>query len=1271
MASALAILTVSPSAFATPVDTAPGATGTSHVGTGSDPSAPRTVTLITGDTVTVTTAADGTQTKEVKGPHGEAVGFQSSQSGKDTFVYPDSALPYVAAGLLDKNLFNVTQLLADGYDDVHTDHLPLIVNYTHSAAGVRAPALPAGAAKTRTLSSIQGAALTESRDHAADFWSGLTKGTSAQSFARATGGAQPSFADGIAKVWLDGKVKADLADTTAQIGAPEVWAADNTGKGVDVAVLDTGVDNTHPDLADRIAGSASFVPDEDAIQDVVGHGTHVASTIAGTGAASDGQEKGVAPGASLHIGKVLRAKCDSLGCTGLGQESWILAGMEWAARDQHAKIINMSLGGGPSDGTDPLSQAVNDLSKETGALFVIAAGNSGAPGTVASPGAADAALTVGVVDGSDQLADFSSQGPRQGDSGLKPEITAPGVDVLAANSSQATWTNDTRHYREMSGTSMAAPHVAGAAALLAAAHPDWTGQQLKDALISSAKATPQYTPYQAGAGRVDVAAAVRNTVFATGSAYAGYAPWPQQPGKTVDKEVTYTNTADTPVTLNLAINAPDAPEGLFTLSATQVTMPAHGTSKVTYTANLDKAPLDSRFSGMIDASDADGKVLDHTLIGAGKEPRSYDLSVTVKDRGGKPLSGMLTVAGKNICKAAAPCTAPDFSVYTLDSSGTGTLRLPFGTYAAWFQGDVQGTHGPHSLGLAMLSAPEIVLDQDRTVTLDGSQARQVTAVTPQKTVDTEAQMQAYRSFGPDDSVMSVGPVPGDRGYGGLPHPYYDSLWALPTGKKVTEGTFAFGVRWRKEEPKLTVDSGPRSFDDLRVQVAKTPLPKGRMTLGTVFAGQGTEADYAGLQAQGKVVVVRPHDDDHSVEQQADAAAAAGARLLLIVNDGTGRLQPWTNDAVVPGILPPVTVATLTNDEGEELISEIQHGPTPLTVGSDPTTDYLYDLFHVYDGAVPADPTYRPAVKDLARVNVSFRNYQPDRAIEYRKDIWHGAEVPSPVPHEAPAQGERTDWLSTEPDVTWSTKAELPGEVQEHSTPVHYMAGTTTDEHWFGPIERPRVDFLPARFNSEIYASIPGWGDSGTSHIGSTAAAENPEVLNEVKLYQGDTLMADFNSDYVDRFGLSPERLPYRLVSENSRGLWTNPYSTSTRTEWGFTSAANEPGTPAVALPLIQLDYTVDTDTAGKAHRNADLTVTPSHVPLPGVPSSKTIGDVTLDVSYDDGATWNKATLNHIGDGWRTSLHAPAGATYATLRATAHDDQGNSVTQSITRAFGLK
>src|SRR5262249_36492966 len=161
---------------------------------------------------------------------------------------------------------------------------------------------------------------------------------------------------------------------------------------------------------------------------------------------SDGKERGVAPGAQLAVGKVLDSE-------GKGQESWIIAGMEWAARDQHAKIISMSLGGG-GDATDPMSQTVDRLSHDTGALFVVAAGNGG-PHAISSPGAADAALTVGAVDAKDQLADFSSQGPRDGDAGLKPELTAPGVDIVAARSH---YKRGSGYYTTMSGTSMATPH---------------------------------------------------------------------------------------------------------------------------------------------------------------------------------------------------------------------------------------------------------------------------------------------------------------------------------------------------------------------------------------------------------------------------------------------------------------------------------------------------------------------------------------------------------------------------------------------------------------------------------------------------------------------------------------------------------------------------------------------------------------------------------------------------------------------------------------------
>ncbi|MFE0858725.1 S8 family serine peptidase [Streptomyces mutabilis] len=186
--------------------------------------------------------------------------------GGDLFVYPESALPFVAQGSLDRELFNVTDLIEDGYDDASRERLPLIVSYRNAAAH-RTAAVPDGARKVRHLASVQGAALSADRTRSADFWRPVT-GENAVGGGVKDARTDAAFRGGVAHIWLD---------------AP-----------VEVAVLDTGVDAGHPDLADRIVARQSFAPDENT-DDRDGHGTHVAPTTARNGAASDGKEKGVAP----------------------------------------------------------------------------------------------------------------------------------------------------------------------------------------------------------------------------------------------------------------------------------------------------------------------------------------------------------------------------------------------------------------------------------------------------------------------------------------------------------------------------------------------------------------------------------------------------------------------------------------------------------------------------------------------------------------------------------------------------------------------------------------------------------------------------------------------------------------------------------------------------------------------------------------------------------------------------------------------------------------
>ncbi|MEU6519930.1 S8 family serine peptidase [Streptomyces sp. NPDC046978] len=1242
--AALVVLTAtSPAASADAAATLP-----SPATAAAGPAIVRTVTLITGDKVTVT-ANDRTQSvTSVTDPRGRTGGAHVMTVGPDTYVYPDAALPYIASGALDEQLFNVSGLLKDGYDDARSDRLPLIVTYTDAAARSRAAKTPDGARKTLTLSSIQGAAMSADHARAAGFWSSLTGTTPAPAAgARADGASAPSqgrLAGGIAKVWLDGKVTATLADTTAQIGAPAVWAGGDTGQGVDVAVLDTGIDAAHPDFAGRIAATESFVPGQD-VTDRHGHGTHVASTVAGTGAASGGTEKGVAPGASLHIGKVL----DN---SGSGQDSWILAGMEWAARTQHAKVVSMSLGGGPTDGTDPLSQAVDHLSKETGALFVIAAGNSGPEAyTVSAPGAADAALTVGAVHGPgkgvDQLAEFSSRGPRVGDNAIKPDLTAPGVDVLAARSQYAP--EGEGAYQTMSGTSMATPHVAGAAALLAAAHPDWTGQQLKDALVSTTSSTQRFSPFQAGSGRVDIAAAVKSTLFASGSAFA-QTHYPYTPGQTVRKDITYTNTAAAPVTLDLSLGHDQLPEGLFTLTDSRLTVPAHGTATVGVISHLDAAADNAAYSSRLTAAGSDGTVLARTSVGLNKEGRRVTLSVTAKDRRGAALPGTLVL--KDVERNTLP------KVYEIDASGHTDLRLPPSTYAAWMYADVPGIDGTHTLGSAVFSAPQVDLDADRAVRFDAADLRQAAAFTPQPTADQFMRVDQYRA----DSGL----YPFMDSY--MPQYWlYDSLWVTPT-PKVTKGSYHFATRWRQIEPPLTFSSGSRTYEDVVIQSLSPKLPEGTGTYRAVWAADGSAADFRKVKVRGQVAVVR-RSDTVSAPDQAAAAAKAGARQLLILNDGYGKLDPW---AQLPDAAP-LPVASLGTDDSARLLERIRKpGTATLRVVSHPYPRYLYDLVRQNEGAIPHDPSYRPRSGDLARIDESFRNTEQGEAVQYRDDVSVASGNPM-LSNSTPirAQGTLTSWVTAGASLRWASAAAMR-DLGLRGAARAYTARSTTRENWFAPVQHPRLlnDGIiwqaPYRVGDIISTSVvPAWGDSG-GHAGVVWADAN---TSKISLYQGGQLLGeDVNEGIVTAEGLSPDPLPYRIVVEGDRNLPGRAYSTRTRTEWGFTSGtANY--TVLTTLPLVQLDYAVSTDPSGKAHRRTGLTVTPAH--LNGAAGKGAIRTVTLEVSYDDGATWHRTALRQSGGSWTAQLAAPSRARFASLRTTARDTKGNSVSQTLIRAFGLK
>jgi serine protease AprX len=306
-------------------------------------------------------------------------------------------------------------------------------------------------------------------------------------------------------IWPDQLVHTCLDLSVPHIHAPQVWTYGYTGRDVPVAIVDTGIDPSHPDFAGRIAGMEDLTGEGP--KDNHGHGTHVAGIVGGAG----GKYRGVAPEAQLYAAKVLHGD-------GSGYMSEVIAGLEWAVQ-QHVKVINLSLGGvGPCDGTDALSTAC-DAAVEAGVMVCVAAGNYGpVASSVGPPGCARRVLTVGACSNDDTIASFSARGPTA-DGRVKPDILVPGVNVASCRAQDtAMGTPIDALYTRASGTSMATPHATGLIALLLQAFPDLTPAQLKERLMSTA-VDLGLDPNAGGSGRADGL-----------SAYQGTPAQPGQPG---------------------------------------------------------------------------------------------------------------------------------------------------------------------------------------------------------------------------------------------------------------------------------------------------------------------------------------------------------------------------------------------------------------------------------------------------------------------------------------------------------------------------------------------------------------------------------------------------------------------------------------------------------------------------------------------------------------------------------------------------------------------
>ncbi len=1209
-----------------------------------------TITLVTGDRVRVVTRADGHQDATlVPDQTDRRPGGYTLRKGEDVYIVPFEALPYLRAGRLDPALFDVTRLLADGFGDQHARALRLLITApsspltTSAKSASTTPAAPPNSTPTARVPSLGLTGVTVDKARARAFWDGIdaaapTAGaaTSARASAAASA-ADPQFGHGVGKLWLDRKVRASLDRSVPQIGAPAAYAKGFDGKGTTVGIVDTGIDNENVDLAGKVTAEKNFTA-EDSTDDLFGHGTHVASIVAGSGARSAGKYVGVAPGARLLDARVL----DS---SGSGDESGVMAGMEWAAQ-QGAQVINMSLGGWPTDGTDPMSQAVNTFTAQYGSLFVIAAGNSGADETVNTPGAADAALTVGAVDRDDVLADFSSRGPRVGDGAIKPEITAPGVEIVAA---QADGTElgpvVAPGYVALSGTSMATPHVAGAAALLVQQNPTWTPAQLKADLVATAKPSAATPVWHQGVGRVDVASAIATNGFAvdSGTLNLGFFAWPQGKHPVVTKKVTYTNHGSAATTVSLAATVTNdegtaVPGAALSFSPASLDLAAGASGSVTVTLDPSKAGV-GRWGGLLMATTTGGVTL-RTAVGFINETEHYNVTVEVLDRAGQPIT-------EPDVQLFNPQTGVYVSSWDLPDPSRPVFRIEPGV---WSVSSVSfaGTMTAPEATLAL--RPEITIKGEATVTLDGRTARLAGLSVTDRGVTSAASSIGYLRSG-------------DSGAAGVGLSTFSEIayYVTPTAA-VKTGTLTFSLFGTLRVPELTA----------RLVAPSTTLHAMSMWSDDRLDGKRTLPVVA---ASGKVsgaVALLPMDGESSIDDEVTSLAKAGATAVLAY-DANPDAFGWLDAK------PAIPVIWVPTDEGTAIKDLLGKGSVKVELVGQYYTPRIYDLSKEWQGRIPGRATARYAQADLARIDESYRSQGgPGTASEVQFPFSElgGWFISLPVK----VSSGRTTYLS--PDSPWDQMLDygsyldpelgfaLP--VVEWEQPyTQYTAGNRARVTWLEQVVRPAQPAsdlfgLTGRSGDDVGAYLSPWTD-GAGRVSWLWMSDN----GSWQLSAGGRTVAEGNGSQVNAT-LPAGRQRYTLDYTNrmvADPTWRR--STSTHTTWTFPSAHVDPQS-SQPLPLLSIDAALPLDRTNTARAAASMTF-PVSGRMPAGVEPVTVTSLAVEISADGGYTWTPAgkVTRADRDTFTVTLTNPATAGDVALRVTAKAKGGISVQQEVMAAYAVR
>ncbi|MDQ4054695.1 MAG: hypothetical protein M3237_18640 [Actinomycetota bacterium] len=626
---------------------------------------------------------------------------------------------------------------------------------------------------------------------------------------------------------------------------------------------------------------------------------------------------------------------------------------------------------------------------------------------------------------------------------------------------------------------------------------------------------------------------------------------------------------------------------------------------------------------------------------------------------------------------------PDRECAATSSSPAPCILVPPGAYSLMALVTTMPEDQPSTVrnltiqNLSLVGDPEVSVAQDLTFTFDAREARKVQVRTPgdpTKVNDGGALELGYTRTAANGRSIVIAQRPSfmlDR-----------SFYQQPTAP-VSLGELQSRARLRLEAPDIGLSAPtagalhPEYYDRVWFSDVSSQFPvyDGRDLLRVADVGHATAEDLAGRDLRGAVAVAE-RSDDVSVADQSNRAAAAGAELVAIYNDGPGD----NGDPGASGTMLEVPTVRLTRAEGQELLD--LRPPDLATVHGESVTPYVYDLVIEHDGRIPDDLTFTARRGADGNLSTQVREFhgQPtqDSTFSEAAFAWQPGDqfaISTLFPIRGGAQ-ERPEYRVADPETSWNFATSTPETTYNAlfpRQPVLRMQLSDPDRRSYvaGEVVRKPVGAAPITAGPNPVVPIERSGDRMRVYIAGFVDADG----NHGAPYTDRSGMRTFlsitaNGEVIGETTARPQgiaqlpagdsRVSIAFTTDNPQS-W-NDLSTHTDTTWTFDSAAVPAGEAAVQ-PVIVADYDVDVDLRNRAHgRTFDLNLSY----LDGT-SASAIGDLTLEASYDDGQSWQKATVRQGADGHH-GVVLPRGEGFVSLRLRAADDAGSQLSQEVIRAW---